>query len=112
MEEATAIPVYDVTFYSSAYFLAFVGGILSTFTDRTYRDAWDLLAIGGISGLVACSCVGVLVGSLGGTTGSEPYYLGIAGAIGLCGKAGLKFTEQIMAFVIKRFGMTNGKRDE
>ena len=94
---------YDVVFYSLAYSIAFVAGILSTFSDYEYRDVWDLFSIGGISGIVACCVVGALVGSLGGTLGSEPYYLSVAAAIGLLGKSGLRAARSIANNMLKRF---------
>ena len=100
---------YDAIFYALAYCIAFVAGLLSTFADHEYRDVWDLFALGGISGIVACAFLGVFVGNVGGTVGSEPYYLGIAAAIGLLGKGGLQMARIIVRQVVKRF--ENGKHE-
>lgn len=96
----------DILFYATAWFLAATCGLLVTFRDRRYRSFAELVATASLSGFISVSALGIILRTLGGSSGSEPYYLGIAIAIGLLGEKGLVVAHRLLSVTLKKFGVS------
>ncbi|NNE62386.1 MAG: hypothetical protein HKN35_15950 [Woeseia sp.] len=96
----------ELVFYIAAWAVAGCCGVLSTFINRRYRSVWDLLAIGTLSGFIAVSVLGFVVGAVGGVDGREPYLLAIAITVGVSGKQALRLSYFIVNGVLDRLGVT------
>ena len=106
-------PSYDAAFYVTAFAAAAVAGIVSTFSHHQHSSFWDVLAAGCIGGFVAVAVVGLFVGSLGGTAGIEPRYIGMAILVGLTGRRSLKVAYWFLDKILKQMNIDqnneNGK---
>ena len=103
---------YDIRFYVATFVVAALAGIVSTFNGDNRIGYWNILASGCLGGFVAVASVGVLVGSLGGTVGSEPRYIGLAILIGVTGQKSLKIAYYTLDVISQKIGMTNGPEDD
>lgn len=116
MQDIPVAGTYDVIFYVLAWVLASSAGLAVTAIDKHTRTLTDLLFIAYICGCIACAVVGVLVRYAGATAGSEPYYLGIAVAVGCLGKKVLHYLQIILnalfQSILKRFGIDAQERDD
>ena len=108
----TGLPHYDIWFYVATFSIASLAGMVSSCTDKRIRRGWDIFAAGVLGGFVAAASVGVLVGSLGGTVGSEPRYMGLAIMVGLTGRASLKIAYYVLDKVANAIGMKIDDRSE
>jgi len=108
----SAIPHYDIWFYVATFSIASVAGMVSACADKRVGRGWDIFAAGVLGGFVAAASVGVLVGSIGGTVGSEPRYMGLAIMVGLTGKASLKIAYYVLDKVANAIGMKLDDRQE
>lgn len=95
----------EIAFYTIAWAVAGVCGVLSTFIGHRHSSIWDILAIGTLSGFIACSVIGFIVGSFGGFSGSEPYFLAIAISVGVMGKQSLRLSYFIVNSILKKIGV-------
>ncbi len=95
----------EVMFYFAAWLIAMVCGGLATFIDRKFGSLWDLAAISAVSGFVAIAVIFLSIRIPGGAAGAEPYYLGIAVAVGLLGKRGLKLVDWMIGSTFQKLGI-------
>jgi len=108
----TGLPHYDIWFYVATFSIASLAGMVSACTDKRVGRGWDVFAAGVLGGFVAAASVGVLVGSLGGTSGSEPRYMGLAIMVGLTGKSSLKIAYYVLDKIANSIGMKLDDRQE
>ena len=103
--ELQSVGTYDLLFYVAAWSIAAACGLLSTYLDHRYRSPWDLCAIAAMSGFVSVATIGIICKFAGSTAGVEPYYIGIAIAIGLLGKKALKIVDHLLTNFFERIGI-------
>lgn len=94
----------DWLFWPLAWAAATTSGILRAFIDRRYSSIADLVALGCYGGIIGVGLVAVLVGTAGGHTGNEPWFLGVALIIGSLGKE----QDQLVRWIVHRIFNTIG----
>lgn len=94
----------DLQFFALAFAFAAGAGLVRTHRDKRYRDFWNLLSTGIVSGFIGMGCVLMLSWASGGRAGHELGLLAAAIFIGLMGKEADKFYPQIIEKVLKRLG--------